>query len=204
MDKINCRILNWKEIQKSVVEIANQIKQENFNPDYIIAIARGGVVPSRLLCDELHIKKFLSIKVDHWGVTANKDGKARISQKLNVDLTNKKVLLMDDIVDSGESMKITKKYIETLNPEIVKTAALSNLINSGFLPNYFGQEKEWTWMIWPWNYKEDMVNLTNKLLSEKITKIIDIKNAFFTYFNLVISEEQVEEILEQIEYINNR
>ena len=72
---------------------AEMIKKSGFHPDMIIALSRGGLVPSRLIGDFLHIKNILAIKVDHWGITATKDGKAEISHGLNADLKGKKVLI---------------------------------------------------------------------------------------------------------------
>ena len=57
-----------------------------------------------MFCDLLHVKNCFTIKVDHWGLTATKDGKAKLTQELNVDLTNKNVLIVDDIVDTGGTM----------------------------------------------------------------------------------------------------
>ncbi|MCG2719968.1 MAG: hypothetical protein L6266_04545 [Nanoarchaeota archaeon] len=63
----------------------NLVKSSDFHPDVIIAIARGGLVPGRLFCDFLHIKNCYSIKVDHWGLTATKNGEAKLTHALNID-----------------------------------------------------------------------------------------------------------------------
>ena len=79
-------------------------------------IARGGLVPSRMVADYLFKKDLLSIKTEHWGLTATMDGKAVLKEKLNYDITGKKVLIVDDITDTGESMKLSYNYIKSLNP----------------------------------------------------------------------------------------
>ena len=61
---------------------------------------------SRVLCDYLGVKDLVSLKIEHWGVTATPDGKAQIKYPFDIDLTGKNVLVVDDITDTGESMII--------------------------------------------------------------------------------------------------
>jgi hypoxanthine phosphoribosyltransferase len=204
VQEINCRIIEWKEIHKAVNNIVTEIKREEFNPDYVIAIARGGVVPARLICDELMIKNFISIKADHWGITANKDGKAVLSHGTNVDLKGKRILLVDDITDTGESMQLCKDYLEDLKPSIVKTAALYHLTGSKFSPDYSGAEEIWTWMVWPWNYKEDMVNLITKLLDANISKVKDLQEEMSKNYKINLEQDEIMDLLDHIDYLNSR
>lgn len=204
VESINCKIVQWSDIHESVKRVANSIKNHDFTPDYVVAIARGGVVPARLLCDELHLKNFISIKANHWGITATKGGKAELKHGTSVNLECKKLLLVDDITDTGESMRICKEYLDSLKPEEVKTVALYHLNGSSFTPDYYGKEEEWKWMIWPWNYKEDVVNLTKKVLKEGITRISEVQKTLLESFNIYLEEEEVEEVLQHINYLSER
>ncbi len=201
---INCKVLSWESIHAAAKSVANQIKKSGFLPDYVVAIARGGVVPARLLCDELHLKNFISIKADHWGITASKDGKATLRHGTLVDLSSKKVLLVDDITDTGESMQISKEYLESLNPEVVKTVAFYHLTGSNFTPDFYGKEEEWSWMIWPWNYKEDVVNLMSKFINEGITDAESLQTGMLDKFKVYLEEDEVKEVLSHINYLNSR
>ena len=60
MEKINCIVASWDEIYKIAKSTADKIKESGFHPDIIIAIARGGLVPARLLSDFLHVKDLIS------------------------------------------------------------------------------------------------------------------------------------------------
>ena len=95
MDKITCQTPSWETMQHYAKLSSDKIKESGFRPDVIIALARGGLVPARLFCDFLVMKKCYSIKVDHWGITAAKDSQAKLSQSLDVDITGKKVLDQD-------------------------------------------------------------------------------------------------------------
>ena len=64
------------------------------------------------------------------------------------DLKNKKVLLVDDAIHSGKTMKVAKDYIFGFSPTIIKTAALFYV--DTYIPDYFiGKgEKKYPWSTW--------------------------------------------------------
>jgi uncharacterized protein len=203
MDKFNCQVPNWDEMQKIAVKATDKIKESSFHPDIIIGLSRGGLVPARMFCDLLHVKNCFTIKVDHWGLTATKDGEAKLSQTLNVDLTNKNVLIVDDITDTGDSMKLAMEHIQEKNPKTIKTATMIHLNNSKFTPDFFGQEQDWAWVVFPWNYKEDLVNMTKTILESGTRLIADIATKLKENYNLDIKPETIQEVLDHIDYLAN-
>jgi len=203
MDKINCVVKTWQELHDYAKQTAEKIKKSGFHPDIIIGLSRGGLVPARLFCDFLHVKNCFTIKVDHWGLTATKDGNAKLTHKLDMDLTGKKVLIADDITDTGQSMELAKKHIEELNPAEIKTATLIHLKHSAYIPDYYGHERDWAWIVFPWNQREDMVNLINKILGKEEKAIDKIKEELKINFNLDIDIPEIEEILAHIRYLDS-
>jgi len=199
MEKFNCWLPSWDELHESIKEIAKDIKEDNFQPDMVIALSRGGFVPARVICDLMIIKDLVSVKVDHWGVTAAKDGKAHLRYPIDVDLTGKKVLIVDDITDSGESMIIAKEFVEKLNPEEIRTAAIFHIKHSKFIPDYYSKEIDWVWVMWPWNYIEDMCNITPKVLDEnRGCSIKEIKKNLKERFKIDLTEQQIIEIMGEL------
>lgn len=201
MDKITCQTPSWETMQHYAKLASDKIKDAGFKPDVIIALARGGLVPARMFCDFLVLKKCYSIKVDHWGITAAVDGKAKLSQALDVDIAGKKVLVVDDITDTGESMRISVEYLQSLNPVEVKTATLIHLNNSKFEPDFYGREQEWAWIIFPWNYMEDLVNLVGKATVDVGNDVDKVKVALKENCNIDIPVEDVLETFKLIEYL---
>ncbi len=198
MEKFNCWLPTWDELHKKIREVGKKIKKDNYHPDIVVAISRGGFVPARVICDLLIIKDLVSVKVDHWGITASKDGKAKLRYPLNTDLTGKKVLIVDDITDTGESMRITKEFVEKLNPDEIRTAAALHIKTSKFKPDYYGDEIDWKWVIFPWNYVEDMCNILPKVLDNKGISIQEIKKRLKENFKIDVSEEDIIEILGEL------
>jgi hypoxanthine phosphoribosyltransferase len=203
MDNFKCWLPSWEYLHNSCKKAVKKMKQEGYKPDVVIALSRGGFVPARNICDMLIIKDLISLKVDHWGITATKDGKAKIRYPLNADLTGKKVLVVDDITDTGESMVVSTDFIKSLNPAEIRTVAALHIKTSKFTPDYYGEEIDWKWVVFPWNYIEDMCNILPKVLDEKRAKgIKKIKIDLKENFNVDISEEDVLEILGELEERN--
>lgn len=195
--------ISWREIGKTAKLVAQKLKKACFRPDIIVAIARGGIVPARLLCDHLYLKNLVAMKVDHWGITATIDGKAKIAYGINIDISGKKILLVDDVTDTGQSMDLAKKYLVKLGPKVVKTAALYHLATSRYTPNFYGQEREWAWLIFPWNRWEDLVNISKKVLNGKREKTVTLlKDGLEQELGVKVNLRQAGEILEHLNFLD--
>ena len=162
---MKCVVVRWGDAYRLSRQMALNVKKAGYKPDLVVAISRGGLVPARILCDVLGIMDLVSVKVEHWYVTGEHTERAVIKYPLNADLTGKKVLVVDDITDTGSSLTETVKHVSTLNPLSVKTATMQHLIQSSFKPDFTGEVvKDWAWFIYPWNFYEDLSNLTLRLL----------------------------------------
>jgi hypothetical protein len=176
-----------------------KIKKENYQPDMVIALSRGGFVPARLICDFMIIKDLISVKVDHWGITATKNGKAHLRYPISADLSGKKTLIVDDITDTGESMMIAKEFVEKLSPQEIRTAAIFHIKTSKFVPDYYGKQIDWVWVTWPWNYFEDMCNIVPKVLDESYSlSIKEIKRDLKERFKIILTEPKIIEIMDEL------
>jgi len=95
-----------------------------------------------------------------------KDKTAEISYAVPIDLSEKKVLVVDDITDTGESLSLAKKYIiKNMKPKELKTATLYHIDHSSIVPDFFARElkaSDWTWFVWPWNFFEDIKTILEK------------------------------------------
>ena len=203
-DCFECEVMDWNLFYELARQVANKINSSGYRPDMIVGLARGGWVLARVLCDLIGIKDLVSLKVEHWGVTATPDGKAKLKYPLNVDIKGKNVLVVDDITDTGESMRVTLEYLKSLKPSEIKTAALRHINTSKFLPDYFGEEISWRWVIFPWNFTEDMCNIIPKVCKrlsinpKDEVDVAKIKNELKQFYTIGISEETLEEILQEV------
>lgn len=192
--ELKCELLPWQEIPELVRRVAKKIKKANFKPDYIVGITRGGWIPSVLLSDELGVKNLLSLKIEHWGITARKDKKAHLTIPLNLNLSGKKILLVDDLTDTGESIQLALKHLKEQNSQEIKVATLIHKAHSKFIPDFYARKiEQWKWIILPWNIKEDLKNLMKNFPqqlnpSEKVIKLEE-------EFGIKVGRELLQDIL---------
>jgi hypoxanthine phosphoribosyltransferase len=196
-NSFECELMSWEMFDKLAKRVAYKIIESCFNPDFIVGLARGGWVLSRVLCDYIGVKDLVSLKVEHWGITATPDGKAQIKYPFDIDLTGRNVLIVDDITDTGESMILAKKYVTSKNPNCIKTAALRHIEGSKFTPDFYGDVITWRWVVFPWNFVEDMCNIVSK--TTDLTKNLDeVKKQLKSNYNVNLTREQIKEIKAEI------
>jgi hypoxanthine phosphoribosyltransferase len=168
MKRTPCRLVTWDEIEEWCDDVTVQVRKHRL-PDVIIGLTRGGWVPARIICDRLGIKDLFAVKTEHWGITATRDGEARLAQRLPVSVEGKSVLIVDDITDTGKSLALAFNHLMELKPASVRSATLLHITHSSFVPDFYSVEvpaEKWTWFIFPWNRREDIRTLVSQALEE--------------------------------------
>jgi uncharacterized protein len=158
-----CRRATWADVEAWADQVAGKVRLAGRRPDAIVGLTRGGWVPARLLSDRLGVPRLVSLRVQHWGVTATRDGQARLTEALSGPVKGDAVLVVDDITDTGESLRLASEHVRQAGPSSVETAALVHIAHSKFVPTYHGEElprDAWVWIVFPWNYWEDLATLS--------------------------------------------
>jgi len=164
-DLPRCRLTNWADVDRWADRLAERIRSASAVPETIVALTRGGWVPSRLLSDRLGVRRIVSLRAQHWGVTATPDGKAKISEGLSGSVEGEKVLVVDDITDTGESLSLAVAHVAEQHPTRLESAACLHIAHSKFVPTYYAEEiprTGWVWVVFPWNYWEDLAALATR------------------------------------------
>jgi len=175
-------------------KLAHQIQDSNFQPDIVIAIARGGYVPARLLCDHLGLYNLTSLRIAHYTGT-HMDEQARLSIPLNVNVHGMRVLLVDDIDDTGDTLKLAMEHIRAGNPHDVKISVLHHKLSSCIEPDYYAKKiTRWRWITYPWAVIEDVLGLVKHLQAQPVT-VDQAIAAIADNHGLRISEQIMEDVL---------
>ncbi len=143
---------SWSDIETMCENISGEISKE-FKPDILIGIIRGGLVPLRIISDFLTNNNVATFRIEYYTGIGEKKEKPEITQPLTIDIKGKKILLIDDVSDSGDSLIEAKKYLESFKPSEIKTATLHYKPESKLKPDFF-EETTGAWIIYPWEKKE--------------------------------------------------
>jgi hypoxanthine phosphoribosyltransferase len=167
-DEFNCTVTNWEYIYGLTRDVAEAVREAEFEPDVIVALARGGWFAGRCLCDFLALNDLTSLKVEHYVGTAVASGEAEIKYPMpDGSVAGKDVLVVDDIIDTGESLRRAEAYVRDRDPAAVRTATLQQAGESAVTPDFVGEYlAEWTWVVYPWNFIEDMCDLVESATSD--------------------------------------
>ena len=197
--QFRCDMPSWRRVVRDSKTLSNLIKNSGYDPNIVVAICRGGLVPARLLCDFLHIKDLTTIKVEHWGIVATPTGKAVIKFPLSADIKEKRVLLVDDITDTGDTLRVSLEYLKKFEPKEIRTAVLIHKIISDFLPDYYVKKMiKWRWVIFPWHVWEDLTGFIKSIKAMGIHCEEDIRHELKSKYSIEVQFEIIKEILSEI------
>ena len=146
--------LSWEDIEKITDELADNIKARRFKPDYIIGITTGGLIPLYFLAKKLDIDNILTVSASSY--EKDKQKELKITYLPEINLTGKNLLLIDEIAETGSSLKgVSDLVISKYQPSALKTATLCvNKDKCKFYPDFYGIIDEDEWIVFPWE-KED-------------------------------------------------
>jgi hypoxanthine phosphoribosyltransferase len=155
-----CEMVTWREVQRLSRGLALRIRAHGFRPDIIVALGRGGWVPARLLSDYLSIPNLTEFKVEHYTGTSKRP-EARVRYPLAADVTGQRVLVVDDVTDTGDSFAVALAHLRTRGePREARTLVLHHKTVSPYVPDYYGRKVvKWRWIIYPWAVTEDLTAL---------------------------------------------
>lgn len=143
--------ISWDAVINYCEELAGRIG--DYRPDIIIGISRGGLVPARILSDILDIKRVGVIGMVFYKKAGQTHDRPEMTQELSMDIRGQKVLLVDDVADSGKSLVAAKEYLEKMGPEQVRIAALHHKTGSLIEPDYYISTTS-AWIVYPWERHE--------------------------------------------------
>ena len=145
---------DWKEMRRDVNTLCREIVLDKFDPDVVVGISRGGLLPGVMMSHWLQ-KPFKPIKAALRDFPEWEDYLPR--------KTDKRVLIVDDICDSGETFNKIRNYItgprkgDPLEVQCdVRFAALWWNNECNFEPHYYAQEcakdSGNIWIHFPWEH----------------------------------------------------
>jgi uncharacterized protein len=145
------RHVGWGEYGRLLERLAKAVAADRVKFDLVIGIARGGVPVAMVVSDRLGAKvDFINVK-SYDGIGTRT--KPKILTTITENLRGERVLLVDDIVDQGDTMKTVVEYLKTNSPAEIKTAALFTKPWSSVKPDFSLAVVE-SWVVFPYEKGE--------------------------------------------------
>ena len=151
---------SYDQIHQLVKKMAQKISKTGYEIDFIVSIATGGWIPARILRTFLPHKAELTLPLFSIGIV-NYDSRDKllsetlIVQELpaNLDVKGKRILLVDEVADSGGTFVKAVEYILSKEPKALHTAVLHLKEQSVFKPDFVGEFAGNSWIVYPWDAK---------------------------------------------------
>lgn len=157
VEKLRCELVSSESVHDLAWTLAERVRDSGFVPDLVVAVSRGGFTPARVLCDVLGIFNLTSIRVVHYRGPADKEPVATVKYPLCIPVEGQRLLVVDDVNDTGDTLRAARAHLESLGPREVRTAVLHEKVGSPVRADYAaGSIDEWRWLIYPWAVVEDV------------------------------------------------
>jgi len=163
--ELEFEIPSWDQIYGLLLNLANKVKKDSFKPDVIVGVSRGGWPPARVISDLLENPKLANVTAEFYVGIAETKGKPVITQPVSVPVRAKKVLVVDDVADTGESLRLVRGHLEEQGTSEVKIATIYYKPWSVVIPDYYEKETK-SWIVFPWERKETVRKVVEKYKHE--------------------------------------
>jgi hypoxanthine phosphoribosyltransferase len=176
VSNIEYEVPTWNQIYEMLLCQAQKIEAQNYRSDIIVAIARGGVIPGRIMSDLLENPNLSFIQIEFYTNINQTLQEPNLKQTLIINVTGKKILLIDDISDTGKSLKLAKTHLQNQGAIEIKTATLYQKPQSLTTPDFY--EKQTTdWVVFPWDIKETLRKIIHspfgkRSLNQELAKLV--------------------------------
>ncbi|MBV7295980.1 phosphoribosyltransferase [Corynebacterium sp. TAE3-ERU12] len=150
-DLVEKEVLTWEDFGTAQRELAQKIVDDGYEPEIIIAVARGGLIPAGALSYSMGVKLSDAINVEFYtDVHETLPDPVLLEPLLDTDsLDSRKLLVVDDVADSGRTLKLVLDLLAKHGAE-VRSAVLYGKSASVVEPDYVWKRTD-EWIVFPWS-----------------------------------------------------
>jgi len=139
-NNLEFEIPSWDQIYVLLLKLAEAVRKSGFEPDVIVGVSRGGWIPARIMSDLLENPKLANVTAEFYVGVAETKHEPSITQPVSLPVKNKKVLVVDDVADTGESLKQVNSHLKNQGASEIKIATIYYKPWSIIVPHYYEKE----------------------------------------------------------------
>jgi len=154
--------ISFEEMKKISSKMADEIMGKYGKPRAILYIERGGMVIAKMLADKLGVKELYGVQIVAYTSINERTGTYVLPHYIALEEDNGYILLVDDIADSGKTIKVALDLFSKKFKRIV-TATLAYKPHSIVKPDVVGKTvPSDTWLIFDYEKNESLRSLSQK------------------------------------------
>jgi uncharacterized protein len=144
-------VLSWERFGIATRELAQRVADSGYEPEMVIAVARGGLIPAGALAYAIGIKAAGTLNVEFYSdVEETLPDPVVLEPLLDTDaVIGKRLLVVDDVADSGRTLELVLGLLRRHTPH-VRSAVLYTKPRTIVRPDYSWHETD-LWINFPWS-----------------------------------------------------
>ena len=186
----------WNQIYNMLLNLAEKIRRDRFKPDIIVGVSRGGWPPARVLSDLMGNSNLANVRAEFYLGVAETKEEPVLTQPVSMEVAGKKVLVVDEVADTGKSLKLVKEHIIEKGATEVKIATVYYKPWSIVKPDYYEKETS-KWIVFPWEIKETVRKIVRRCTEKKTAIEEDTAKLVKAGISAELVERFLKEILEE-------
>jgi hypoxanthine phosphoribosyltransferase len=149
LPKQSVREMTWQELDRLAQGLAREV-QRKFHPDAVVGVAHGGVFVGGVVAAALRCE-FFPVRISRRSRDVRTKTAPRMSGAMPRELKGKRVLVVDDVASSGDTLELAKKLLAKVGATKVATACL--VAKSGkYRPDWTALRSA-ELICFPWDYE---------------------------------------------------
>ncbi len=141
--------VSWDQFHRDARALAWRLNGEGpFNA--VVCITRGGLVPAAIVARELGIRVIETVCISSYGAD-NKQGALTVLKKISAEIVNgdagEKVLVVDDLVDTGATAKLVREMM----PKAHFATVYAKPLGRPLVDTFITEVSQDTWIFFPWD-----------------------------------------------------
>lgn len=140
--------LDWQMFGELCRALAMRVANSGFRPDLAVGIAKAGVIPGAVVASILQCD-FYSLKITRREGGEKVRERPMILSEVPREAASKRILIVDEICGSGETLRTATNALRDARPEEIRTA--TSLVRvGGHKPDYYALETD-ALVVFPWD-----------------------------------------------------
>lgn len=150
-------VLTWEKFGVAARELAEQVVDSGYIPDLMLSITRGGLLPAGTMSYAMGIKNLHIINVEFYTAVNERLPMPVLLPPVpaSVHLSGQKVLIIDDVADTGETLRMVRDFCAQHVAE-TRTAVLYEKSQSVVKCDYVWKRTD-EWISFPWSSSPPLV-----------------------------------------------